>query len=240
MSDFHEYSSALAARDTIKRLALDAVNAERPKYKYATVVSTDPVNKLASVVFNGESDAHNVAYARVAPNVGDTARVGGLPGDRFIEDSFGGVGNGLIYADAYLTPVTFPTIQYATMVPINDPGFGVFASSGTDLVIPVTGLYTIEARVVLSATGVSAVTSQSRTCQLYVNGSNLLETEGMSFPAGSWNSTTWYAQFSFSCRFSQGDYLNFYCTFTGTTTGTKTITGHTSGFGPDISLRQIW
>lgn len=90
MSGFGDFSFSLYMRDTIQRLAEERIEALRPRYRYGTVSSIDRVNRKCGVTLNGETAPVIVNMGSIQPAViGQTVRVEGLRGDRFITDVMG-------------------------------------------------------------------------------------------------------------------------------------------------------
>lgn len=79
-------------RDIIERLVSRQLGQERPKPRYATVTTIDRTNRFCTVTFPGDSGAVKVAMGSIQPvAVGQTVRIAGVRGDRFIDDVLGPV-----------------------------------------------------------------------------------------------------------------------------------------------------
>lgn len=94
---FSDYSTAHRARDIFRRIALKVINEERPLHRYAYVVNIDRANRKCEVQYPNESTTAIVVMGAVQPAFGGTidafdgqvVRVGGIRGDRYIEDVMG-------------------------------------------------------------------------------------------------------------------------------------------------------
>lgn len=90
MSDFTDPVIAARTRDALGRHMLKILDAERPDYQYGTVESIDPDQRTVHVVFPGQDDSVPVKVGALLPTaVGQTVRVSGRRGDRFISDILG-------------------------------------------------------------------------------------------------------------------------------------------------------
>lgn len=84
-----EFAFSLQMRDTLKRMIRVLVDAERPRYRYATVESVDYSTRKAAVVHNGETGSVQVNMGSIMPYVGQKVRVEGIGTDKFITDVYG-------------------------------------------------------------------------------------------------------------------------------------------------------
>lgn len=85
-----EYNSAVDFHRIIDRVARKAIREERPASRYATVTTIDRVNRACTVTFPGDSSAVKVAMGSIQPlATGQTVRIAGVHGDRFIDDVMG-------------------------------------------------------------------------------------------------------------------------------------------------------
>src|SRR5437868_14697656 len=93
---FDDWDFATRFRDVIGQIAEASVNRLRPSHRYATVTSIDRVNRSCTVTFPGEATAVTVPMGSIQPaKPGQTVRIAGALGDRFIDDvRGGGVGAG--------------------------------------------------------------------------------------------------------------------------------------------------
>lgn len=90
MSGFEDFGTAMRFRDVLRTAVRNVLDIERPPYQYATVASIDRTNRKATVKFAGEETAVTVYMGSVQPNsIGQTVRINGLRGDRFIEEVMG-------------------------------------------------------------------------------------------------------------------------------------------------------
>lgn len=90
--NFDDYATALKSRDVIRELVAEEIDKLRPRYRYGEVTSLTPEQNKATVKLNGEESSVPVAMGAVIPTeVGQTVRVNGMPGDRYIEDVYGEV-----------------------------------------------------------------------------------------------------------------------------------------------------
>lgn len=98
---------AARLRDVIRRLVLNELERNRPKYKYAEVVEIDLPARTCRVLYPGDGAAITVRIGSIVPSaVGQIVRVDGLPGDRFIADVMGVVG---LATEEDITPPGAPT-----------------------------------------------------------------------------------------------------------------------------------
>lgn len=92
MATFEEYQTATKMRDVMERLVRSTMEAQRPRYHYATVTSIDRSARKCAVLFPGEPASVVVNMGSVQPKeAGQIVRVDGLAGDRFIADVMGEV-----------------------------------------------------------------------------------------------------------------------------------------------------
>lgn len=92
MAGFDEYRIAAKARDIFRTIAQKEIDKLRPVPGYGTVIEIDRVNRRARVRFpgDGEDTYSSVGMGSVQPlDVGQTVRVAGIIGDRFIDDVMG-------------------------------------------------------------------------------------------------------------------------------------------------------
>lgn len=90
MTSLGDYQIALRMRDLIKKLVFDEVEMQRPRLQYATVISIDRVNRKCVVQYPGGTTQVAVNMGAIQPSaVGQTVRIDGLMGDRFISDVMG-------------------------------------------------------------------------------------------------------------------------------------------------------
>lgn len=90
MAGFDDFNTALAMRDTIRKMVESEVQRQRPRYQYATVTAIDRVSRKCTVQFPGEAGTVVVNMGALQPNtVGQVVRIDGLAGDRFVSDVIG-------------------------------------------------------------------------------------------------------------------------------------------------------
>ena len=88
--DWDSQNIALGMRDVIASIADSRVNVLRPTPSYAVVQTINREQRSATVLFAGDSEAVTVAMASIEPaDIGQTVRIGGLLGHRYIEDVLG-------------------------------------------------------------------------------------------------------------------------------------------------------
>jgi microcystin-dependent protein len=91
MAALSDFKVSMAFRDVMERLTVSVIDRERPRYRYATVVSIDKPNLRCEVQFQGEPSTVFVTMGSIQPNgIGDVVRVNGIGTDRFIEEVVGG------------------------------------------------------------------------------------------------------------------------------------------------------
>ena len=90
VDDWDSQNIALGMRDVIASIADSRIEVLRPTPSYAVVQTINRELRSATVLFAGDSDAVTVAMASIEPaEVGQTVRIGGLIGHRYIEDVLG-------------------------------------------------------------------------------------------------------------------------------------------------------
>jgi hypothetical protein len=89
-SDWASQDIALGMRDIIAAIADSRVELLRPTPSYAIVQTINRELRSATVLHVGDSEAVTVAMASIEPaDIGQTVRIGGLIGHRYIEDVLG-------------------------------------------------------------------------------------------------------------------------------------------------------
>lgn len=105
-----DYETGVQIRDIIKKLAVQVVDRERPRHQYAIVDSIDRPNRSCMVVYPGDTTPVKVSMGSIQPvAIGQTVRISGVRGDRFIDDVMGlasGAPIGSITMWPILTPPT--------------------------------------------------------------------------------------------------------------------------------------
>lgn len=91
---FGDFETAMKMRDTVTRLMISVLDHERPPYRYGTVISIDPDGRTCTVRFpGGATDGSNdvsVKLGSIQPQTtGQTVRVDGYNGDKFVADVLG-------------------------------------------------------------------------------------------------------------------------------------------------------
>ena len=90
MSTWTDQESTLGMRDVIAAIAENRIEALRPTPTYAVVQSINRENRSATVLHVGDPTPVTVALGSIEPAaVGQTVRIGGLIGHRYVEDVLG-------------------------------------------------------------------------------------------------------------------------------------------------------
>lgn len=90
MTGLADFKAAIAMRDLVTRIVGETVERNRPKYRYATVVAIDRATRKCEVQYPGEPGTVEVNMGGVQPReAGQTVRIDGLLGDRFVSDVMG-------------------------------------------------------------------------------------------------------------------------------------------------------
>jgi len=90
---FRQYNTAVETREIIARIARSVLQQDRPRFQYATVATIDRVTRTATVLFPSDVTPVKVGMGSVQPMApGQTVRIEGVRGDRFIADVMGPVG----------------------------------------------------------------------------------------------------------------------------------------------------
>lgn len=90
MSGMGDLAFSMQMRDTIDRMVKEAIDRERPRYRYAKVTKIDRTARKCDVIYNGETSAVRVNMGSVQPhNVDQIVRVEGIGTDKFITDVIG-------------------------------------------------------------------------------------------------------------------------------------------------------
>lgn len=90
MSGMSEFAFSTKMRDTIIKIAEEAVQRARPRDRYGVVNTIDTVNRKCTVTLNGETAPVTVNLGALVPSaVGQTVRVSGTAGDKYVGDVFG-------------------------------------------------------------------------------------------------------------------------------------------------------
>lgn len=92
MTGMTDFAFSTKMRDTIIKIAEEAIQRSRPVDRYGVVSSIDLVNKKCGVTLNGETAPVLVNLGALYPSaVGQTVRVSGTAGDKYVADVFGAV-----------------------------------------------------------------------------------------------------------------------------------------------------
>lgn len=118
MSGFGDFDTALQARETLTRLVIGVLDRERPPYRYGTVISIDPDGRSCMVRFPGGAvDGSNDVQVKIGgitpSSTGQTVRVAGFNGDKFISDVLGRA----VLTTTISTDLPVPTGAYLTVAP---------------------------------------------------------------------------------------------------------------------------
>lgn len=82
---------SLEMRDIVNSLVRDAIEKERPKFRYATVKAIDNTNGKCTITYNGETSQVIVNMGVIRPTVvGQIVRIEGIGTDKFVADVIGG------------------------------------------------------------------------------------------------------------------------------------------------------
>ncbi len=99
-------------RDIMRRIATGQINKLRPLSQYGVVHSIAPDRSYCRVRFGGDEETVKVSIGSLAPSSpGQTVRVAGTPGDRYVDDVLGPVvvvGGGMDIGDIFIWPGTTP------------------------------------------------------------------------------------------------------------------------------------
>jgi|KBSMisStaDraftv2_1062788.scaffolds.fasta_scaffold334228_2 hypothetical protein len=103
MNEFEKFGTSTKFRDIMRKFISAQIERDRPRYRYATVVSIPSADKC-EVQFPGESSTVTVNCTSVVPlSAGQTVRVEGLRGDRYIADvTTGGSTATVLFAYDYM------------------------------------------------------------------------------------------------------------------------------------------
>lgn len=95
-----DFSFSMKMRDLIKRMVKEMLDSERPRYRYAKVVSFERVARKCTIIFNGEANPVIVNMGSIQPKqANQIVRVEGIGTDKFITDVIG---------DAWFDPANLP------------------------------------------------------------------------------------------------------------------------------------
>lgn len=92
MASLNEFRTALGFRDVVQTLVKNLLDTERPRYRYASVISIDRTNYKCTVQFQGDPGTVTVNMGSIQPSaVGQRVRVAGMLGDKYIDAVLGGL-----------------------------------------------------------------------------------------------------------------------------------------------------
>lgn len=86
----NDFSYAARFRDAVRRIVKTEINRERPRAALATVLTVNVTNKIAYVLFPGESIEAPVSMGALVPEVGAIVLVDGPSDGRYITDVISG------------------------------------------------------------------------------------------------------------------------------------------------------
>lgn len=90
VNSFSEQEAALRVRDLMVDIIRSEIDLQRPKPTYAKVVTIDSTNRLATVLFPGDTVPTTVSMGSIYPSAVDQiVRIEGPSGDRYIADVMG-------------------------------------------------------------------------------------------------------------------------------------------------------
>lgn len=86
-----DYALSIKMRDTMIKMAEDVVNRMRPADRYGVIQSVDVTNRKCSVLLTGDPVPITVNMGALFPiSTGQTVRVAGAGGDKYLADIFAG------------------------------------------------------------------------------------------------------------------------------------------------------
>lgn len=87
---FGAFENAIRMRDVVYTHVRRELERVRPRYQYGVVVSIDRANRICVVNYPPDTENQTVRMGHVQPaRIGQTVRVDGLVGDRFVSDVLG-------------------------------------------------------------------------------------------------------------------------------------------------------
>jgi hypothetical protein len=90
MSKFGDFTTALRFREAVTQIAESVVERMRPTYRYAAVMGINHGTRRVTVRFPGESTDVTIAAGSIMPSaVGQTVRIAGVGGERYVADVVG-------------------------------------------------------------------------------------------------------------------------------------------------------
>jgi hypothetical protein len=130
MSKFGDFTTALRFREAVTQIAESVVERMRPTYRYAAVMGINHGTRRVTVRFPGESTDVTIAAGSILPSaVGQTVRIAGVGGERYVADVVG-VAHG---ASPFATPrtsLTDPGNAYRNTVQYSSQSLNRHMSSG--------------------------------------------------------------------------------------------------------------
>lgn len=155
-----DINSAARVREAVAKIATEVVESERPRSRYATVISINKAARTLVVKYPDEAATFTVRCGALIPlATGQVVRVGGQMGDRHVEDiigdasfdgdpiSGGGGGGSTRFEYQQTTPASQWTISHSLS---GYPLVSVTDSAGTQIFGDVT--YPSTSQVILNFT----------------------------------------------------------------------------------------
>ena len=85
-----DINTAARVREAVTKIATETLEVERPRSRYATVMSIDKVSRTVTVKYPDEAATFVVRCGSVIPlSTGQVVRVSGQIGDRYVDDVIG-------------------------------------------------------------------------------------------------------------------------------------------------------
>jgi len=112
MSGMGGYDYSLRFRDTMKEMIRGVIDKERPKYRYATVISVDSANSRALITYVSETTEVYVNIVGLTPLPGEAVQISGQGSDKFISGIVG-------HAPSRLGPRVQSGVEYIAGVAMN-------------------------------------------------------------------------------------------------------------------------
>lgn len=130
---FGDIDTALSLRDLVQRMARGAVETLRPKARYAKVTGINRGTRTCTVRYTGDDGTVTVNMGNLQPSaLGQTVRIEGVTGDRYITDVMGPV-----YLDAATGTVSAAPTVPTSLVNRSYVDAGDAGSIRTGAIIPV-------------------------------------------------------------------------------------------------------
>lgn len=133
---FTDQQAAQRMRDVVRKIVAKRINELRPAYRYGVVQSVNVSAGTASVLPNGQTDPATYRMA-VHCSVGQSVRIDGLPGDRFVAGVQPGPA-GLLPGATFTGEVDTQSVS-ANLTGTQGRFVGVLATAGS----PTSGTYAV-------------------------------------------------------------------------------------------------